>query len=323
MLRILFIFISVMVFSAGLADDGIDLDSAIDLYEQKQLEEAGKAFSTLNKSSTSATPSYYLALIFEQQGDLEEAAEYMEEAVERDETQSEYYMKLGEYYGTLAGEASVFRQLGLAKKSKDRFERAVELDDSNLEARSGLITFLLQAPGIAGGSEEDALLQAKEVARQDASRGHFELARVYQKMGDDKAAESEYRAAIDEAIPEDSDPWVAYGGYLTGEKRFDEALELYGKRLATYPDDMLVTYQLGRTASISGLNLEAGRDALMHYLSDFDPGPGDPGPDWAHYRLGLIYAQMDEPEKARAEYGAALAINSDHKQAEKALKRLD
>ena len=323
MLRTLFVLASVLAFNLALANDETDLAAAVELYEQEQFEEAGRAFSELRKNSDNAVPSYYLALISERQGDLEQAAEYMEEAVERDDTRSEYHMKLGQYYGNLAGEASVFKQMGLAKKSKAGFERAVELDGSNLDARSGLVTYLLRAPRIAGGSKEDALAQAKEIARQDPSRGHFELARVYQEMGNAEAAEREYRAAISGAAPEDSDPWIAFGIYLTGEERFDEALELYGERLASHPDDMSVNYQLGRTVSISGKDLGAGKAAFTRYIAEYEPGPGDAGHDWAHYRLGLIYSQMDEPDKARTEYRAALAINPDHKEAKKALKQLD
>lgn len=297
-------------------------ESAIDLYDQGNLTGAQAAFEVLEKQQPDARWSYYLGRINAQQGDLETAAEYMEEAVGMDDTSSLYHQKLGEYYGTLAGSASIFKQMGLAKKSKSNFERAVELDGSNLDARSGLLTYYLQAPGIAGGSEEKAEEQAIEIGRQDPARGHFAMAQVRAAQGDEEAAEREYRIAT-EVAPENSDTWVSFGIYLTGKERYDEALAVYRQRLDLQPDDMAVTYQFGRTVSISGISLEEGRDAFVRYTTQFQPGPDDPGLDWAHYRLGLIYSQLDEREAAASEYRTSLEINPDHPEAKKALRKMN
>ncbi|MGI9041396.1 MAG: hypothetical protein ACR2HK_09955 [Gemmatimonadales bacterium] len=46
--------------------------------------------------------------------------------------------------------------IGKVKKGRAALERAIELDPDNLEARSTLMQFLLQAPGFAGGSRDGA-----------------------------------------------------------------------------------------------------------------------------------------------------------------------
>lgn len=298
-----------------------DTTAAIELYEQGQFEEAQTAFIMLRGQDAGSVPVYYLGLINQRQGDFETAAEYMEEAAAMDPSNSVYQQKLGEYYGTQAGDANVFKRMGLAKKSRASFEKAVQLDGSNLDARSGLITYYLQAPAVVGGSEEKAMEQAQEIARQDPARGHYAMAQVYEAQGKPEAVEQEYRAAI-EANPADGDPWLALGIFLTSSERNEDALALYRERLDAVPDDMSVVYQLGRTASISGQRLEEGRVALEFYIADYQPAPDYPGLDWAHYRLGLIYQQIGEQEAARREYGEALAINSDHPEAGKALKKL-
>lgn len=294
---------------------------AIELYETGQYQEAQNAFTALREAEKGPLPAYYLALVEQQQGDLESAAEYMEEAAEIDPLNSVYQQKLGEYYGTQAGNASVFRKMGLAKKSRASFEKAVELDGNNLDARSGLLTYYLQAPAMVGGSEEKALEQAQEIFRQDPARGHSARARVYQHQGNPEAAEREYRAAI-ELAPGERDPWLTLGIFLTGQERYDDALTLYRERLDAVPDDMPITYQLGRTVSISGQSLDEGRAAFERYISEYQPAPDDPGLDWAHYRLGLIYLEMGEKEAARLEFKESLAINADHPEAGKALKKL-
>lgn len=300
---------------------GTATTTAIDLYETQQFKEAENIFNGLREQEGGPVPSYYLALINQKQGDLETAAEYMEEAAEQDPANSLYRQKLGEYYGTQAGNASVFKKMGLAKKSRASFEKAVELDGNNLDARSGLLTYYLQAPGIAGGSEEKALDQAREISRQNPARGHLAMAQVYQHQGELEAVESEYRAAI-EADPEELDPWLGLGIFLTSQERYGDALKLYRERLSTQPDDMPITYQLGRTVSISGQSLEEGRAALTHYILVYQPTADDPGLDWAHYRLGLIYEKLGDNEAAGREYQAALDLNADHPEAGKALKKL-
>lgn len=316
-----FVLLSTIVNASDETDTDTARTAAIELYETGQFKEAENAFKTLHAQDAGPVPSYYLGLINQQQGDLDTAVEYMKEAVGQDPANSVYHQKLGEYYGTQAGSASVFKKMGLAKKSRASFEKAVELDGSNLDARSGLMTYYLQAPAIVGGSEEKALDQAQEIARQDTARGHFARAQVYQHQDKLEAVEREYRAAI-QSDPEERDPWLALGIFLTGQERYDDALALYRERLNAVPDDMPITYQLGRTVSISGQRLDEGLAAFKRYISEYQPAPDDPGLDWAHYRLGLIYQELGDVEAARREYTEALVLNADHPEASKALKKL-
>lgn len=309
--------------SAGAAiEPGPGGEAAAALYHDGQYDAAETAFLSLEKNTESASAAYFLGKIQEQRGDLEAAVDWMEQAAERDPKQSIYQQELGEYYGTLIQEASVFGKMSLAKKTRHAFEQAVALDGGNLDARSGLITYYLQAPSIAGGSPEKAMEQAQAIARQDPVRGHFALARVYQVQEDFEAAENEYRAAL--AIDaETRNHWLALGQFLTARERYDEALGVYSERLSLVPDDYLTMYQLGRTVSISGEQLEQGRVAFARYIAEFEPAAGDPGHDWAHYRLGLIYERLSDPAAARSEYREALALNPDHPEAKGALRQLD
>jgi len=77
---------------------------------------------------------------------------------------------------------------------------------------------------------------------------------------------------------------------------------------------------LGRTASISGVYLDRGVAAFTRYL-DYTPLPDEPGLDWANHRLGLIYQLQGKTEQARHHYQQALALNANHPEAKKALKK--
>jgi hypothetical protein len=61
--------------------------------------------------------------------------------------------------------------IGKVKKGRAAVERAITLDPDNLDARSTLMQFLLQAPGIVGGSRDRARDQTREIERRDRARG--------------------------------------------------------------------------------------------------------------------------------------------------------
>ncbi|NNK31905.1 MAG: tetratricopeptide repeat protein [Xanthomonadales bacterium] len=305
--------------ASALASDS--LNDAISLYEQGAFDKAEQALEELKDADeTAAEAHYYLGLILQSRGEFLDAAEQFEKAIERDDGQSRYYQGLGEAYGSATQELSFFKQMRLAGKIRDAFERAVELDPENIDARAGLATYYINAPGVAGGSEEKALEQAEEIARRDPYRGHMIRAAVFQSRNDEEAVEREYRAAI-EASPDQASAYQALGIFLTSKERFKEAIEVYDRALEHVPDAMGVTYQLGRTASISGQFLERGEAAFIRYL-EYQPTPDEPGLDWAHYRLGLIHQLQGRTEDARAQFEQALQLNPDHEEARKALKKL-
>jgi len=70
--------------------------------------------------------------------------------------------------------SSVLIQPFLALKVKQHFERAVELNPDNLDARADLKEYYEKAPGFLGGSVEKARQQAEEIAKS-ASKNYFEF----------------------------------------------------------------------------------------------------------------------------------------------------
>lgn len=306
---------------SGLAVGNDSLQQAISLYEQGALDEAQAKFVSMQNADPGIADNYYyLGRIQQSRGEYMEAADYFEKAVELDQQQSRYYQGLGEAYGSAAQNVSFFKQMRLAGKIRDAFERSVELDGDNIEARSGLITYYVNAPGIAGGSKEKALQQAREISKRNTFRGHLAMAAVYQSQGDDKATEREYRAAIKHS-PDEMSAYLALGIFMTGKERFDEAMEVYETALKSNPGDMGITYQLGRTASISGDYPERGEAAFTRYL-EHTPLPDEPGLDWANYRLGLIYQNQGKTKQAKYYYEQALTLNANHPEAKKALKKV-
>ncbi|MFQ6113337.1 MAG: tetratricopeptide repeat protein [bacterium] len=158
------------------------IETGIQLYKAKKLPKAKEFFLQFHKDHPHEAPScYYLGRIFLQEQEYKQAEKWFKKAIELDATNSNYHLWLARTYGIRAQKASIFKKLSLAKKSKKYFERAVKLDENNIEARVGLISFLLNAPGIAGGDRNKALEQAQILVKADEFRGRIMLAQIYEK----------------------------------------------------------------------------------------------------------------------------------------------
>ncbi|HEY2164616.1 MAG TPA: hypothetical protein VGH04_11520, partial [Gemmatimonadaceae bacterium] len=86
-------------------------------------------------------------------------------------------------------------------------------------------------------------------------------------------------------------------------------------------DDPWGTYQLGKTAALSGERLEQGEAALRKYIAAarFDPGATEAHARW---RLAMILEQRHDAPHARAEYEAALRLDPKLADAKRALEAL-
>ena len=110
-----------------------------------------------------------------------------------------YHLWLARAYGRKAGDSSPLAAAGLARKAKNEFERAVQLDPANVEARSDLSQYYTEAPAIMGGGLDKARDQAAQVSKYDAAEAHSILAQVAAKEKRYDEAESEFRSAIKQA----------------------------------------------------------------------------------------------------------------------------
>ena len=316
------IVIALVVLAGVATGQTADLARGTALYEAGDVAAAQAVFAAIAKSDPgNAEPVYRLGLTQMELGQLDAAIESFERALATDDGQSRYHQGLGEALGSKAGEVGVLKQMAMAGRIRDAFERAVELDEDNVEARFGLITFYLAAPGIAGGSDTKALQQAEAIRARNPAAGHRALAMVYVRQERHDEAEAAYRAAL-AAEPRERDTYLGLGIYLTERQRYAEAIEVYDAWLVHHPGDMDINYQVGRTASISGEFLDRGRAAMEAYATGHKPRPGDPSLAWANYRLGLILQHMGEPDAARVVLQKAIDLDPKHKQAIKALRAL-
>jgi tetratricopeptide (TPR) repeat protein len=124
-------------------------------------------------------------------GDLEHALVYAERAVSLDADNAAYHVQLGAVLGSLAEKASIFKQLGLARRTRKELEAAVALDPRNLEGLYGLMLYYFSAPSFMGGDKSKAAALADRIAAVDEARGWMARAAMAREQKD-AAAQLDY-----------------------------------------------------------------------------------------------------------------------------------
>jgi hypothetical protein len=102
-------------------------------------------------------------------------------AVSLDPENSNFHLWLGRVYGEKADRTNFVAATSLAGKVHAEFERAVQLNPKNLEARLDLSEFYIEAPGFMGGGEQKARDQAQTLSTLSPGREHWVYARIAEK----------------------------------------------------------------------------------------------------------------------------------------------
>jgi tetratricopeptide (TPR) repeat protein len=297
------------------------LAPGIQLFEGRRYEEARKFFEPyVAKNPRDAEAVSYLGRTWFFLNDYEKAADWMEKAAALQPASSDVQLWLGRSYGRLTIEASLFSKAGLAKKAKAAFDQAVVLDPNNLDARSDLLQYYLQAPGIMGGSVDKAKEQAAEIRKRDATRGVLASVSVRLHEKDAAGAEREVTEAIQKA-PAEPRLRLALAALYQSQEKWDAAFEAAEAVLKADSDNWDALYAIGRIGALSGKRLDRAEECLKRYLGH-TPGPESAPLANAHFRLGQVYQKKGNKAAARAAYQEALKLDPRLEDAKKALASL-
>jgi tetratricopeptide (TPR) repeat protein len=274
--------------TSAFAADSVLRDQVTTLFNQHRWAEA----QAILEKEVAAAPDnaeayFYLGQSQQNRGDAKMAVHSFEKATALAPTNSEYFRLLGDSYGFAVQKANLFSKIVWAKKCKAAYEKSVDLDPTNINARWSVMEYCRQAPVFVGGSMNGAYAQAAEIKKLDLARGRS-----------------------------------AYVTLYIADKKFSEAFAVYEDVLKATPDDYDALYQVGKLADNTGKELDRGLAALRKCLTIEHPTDSR-GYVPAHWRIGNILAKKGDKAGARAAYEAALKLTPDFAEAIKSLKMLN
>jgi tetratricopeptide (TPR) repeat protein len=271
------------------------------------------------RSPTDAEAYNLLCRAYLMLDELERGIEACERARNLEPQKGLYQLWLGHAYGKKAEHAGAFSALGLAKKVRVSFERAVQLDPRSWEARSVLAEFYVEAPAFVGGGKDKAREQADAIQPLNPAIAHQVLAKIAEKDKDMALAEREYRAAIT-ASHSGAFAWFELANFLFHAGRLDE-MDQAMHALESSPVDRPESLRDAATVL-----QRADRDyplavrLLRRYLST----PVEEAPAFeAHDVLGHLLEKEGNHHAAADEYRAALALAHGYTRAQEDLRRVE
>jgi len=295
-------------------------DSPKDMLAAGRIDEA---ITTLNGRLTSAPrdaeSSNLLCRSYFAMDDWDRAESACRRAVALDSSNSRFHLWLGRVYGEKADRANFLSAASLAGKVRDEFQRAVQLDPKDVDARLDLAEFYLEAPGIVGGGEEKAREQARTIETLHSPRCHWVYARIAEKKKDARSAEFEYRQYIDLSNG-DAEAWMDLARFLSRQKRLDEMEQAIVKTSQAPMTKLDVLVDAAQILFRSGRSFPFAVELLQRYLAT---GPVEEAPAFkAHYLLGVLLEKQGDKASAARQYRASLALARNFGLAQQALNRV-
>jgi len=245
----------------------------------------------------------------------------LEKCVAAEPRNSKFHQWLGRALGLEAARNGIVSGAMSVRKVRAELEKAIELDPLNLEARQDIAIMYRAIPGFLGGSNAKAAEQIAFIRRHDPALAE-------QLSGDFLAADKKYDAAViayNESAKLNPRAIIHVRISLVHQQRkeWEKAFAALERALAFDSDNPLALYQVGRTAALSGQQLDRGEKCLRTYIAmPVREELENPSLAAAHFRLGNILEKKGYPAGAREEYETALRIDPKQKLAREALAKM-
>jgi tetratricopeptide (TPR) repeat protein len=290
--------------------------------------------------------------------DVDGALAPAEKAAALDPKNVEYRWQVAQVVGEQASSASVFKQIGLAKRYKREVEAALALNPKHTGSMTGLMEYFNRAPGIVGGDKKKAgeipgqimainkvdgwiakvrLLQQQspvpageieqawvQAVQADPSRyePHINLASIYTGGTTPRWELAEKEALTAKKIDLDrTAPYSVLAAVYAAAERWAELDAVLAEAEKKIPDNLTPFLRASGTLLGTGKDLARAERYARKYLSQ-EPEPNSTTPAVAHWRLAMILEKQGRKSEAIAELQTATKLDPKFEQAQKDLKRI-
>ena len=203
---------------------------------------------------------YYL------EGNFDKAVDYFTKATMAEPNNSRYFNWLGRSWGRKAETSSVFTAPRNAVRARNAFEKAVQLDGSDLDAMEDLFEYYLEAPGFMGGGMDKAESLAERISSLDPVRGHWLRASLAEKRKEYGAAEKQLRLAV-EAAPRQAGRLLDLAKFLARRGRYEESEQAFAKAEKAAPHDPKILFEHAEALVSTKRNPDTARRLLEEYIA--------------------------------------------------------
>jgi len=295
-------------------------DSARDMLAAGRVDEAIRALNgQLSSTPKNAESSNLLCRSYFAIEDWDRAESACKRAIALESNNSRFHLWMGRVYGAKAERASFISAASLAGKTREEFQRAVELDPNDTDARRDLAEFYVDAPGIVGGGRDKAREQAKIIGKVGPEWEHWIYGRIAEKNKDWPTAEREYRQMV-EASKGDAEGWLNLAFFYRNRKLYSDMEQAFVKMNRAPVSHREVLVEAANSLLHTGRASSFAIKLLRRY---FDEGPVEEAPAFrAHYLLGQLLEQQGDQAGAALEYRASLALARNFGLAQQALNRV-
>ena len=198
-------------------------------------------------------------------GEYKKASESFEKAAALDPNNPKLIHWLGRAYGRRAETGNPLSAPGLASKTRQMFEKAVELDPTDKDALGDLLDFYLDAPGFLGGGMHKAEMLAQMILKEDPAEGHYAQGIVADKKKEYDTAEEQFRRAV-ELGPRQVGRVLVLARYLASHGRVKESDALFDQAARMAPNSPRVMFDRAATYIKENRDLDVAKKLLEQYL---------------------------------------------------------
>lgn len=283
----------------------------------------GNAISTLlsavSQNPSSAEAFYWLGRSYYEVHDYDSAVTQAEKSVSLAPKNSLYHEWLGRIYG---GKADRDHSFFTARKVKKEFETAVNLNPSNLEARRDLEEYCLDAPGIVGGSKDEARQQADAIAAADPVAGYLARA-VFDKAEKNMAeVEKDLQQVLATKVNR-IDPYIEVADNYESQGKAAEMQSAIQAATQVNSKDPRLAYYNGVDRVLSGSDAGTAEMDLKSYLASTPDRSDWPSHAAAREWLGRLYEAQGKRADAAEQYRASLRLQPGRKEVQARLSKLE
>lgn len=310
----------IAVVGVSIATAGAD-ETAPSLIANGRVDEAiASLHGQISASPNDAQAHNLLCRAYFSLGQWDRGISDCERAVALAPNNSQFHLWLGRIYGEKADNSGFATAAGLARRVRSEFEIAVRLSPNNVDARSDLAEFYLEAPAIVGGGQGKAEAQANSLASIDPATAHCVKARIAEKRGNFAVAEREYHEAI-AAGHGNASVWLNLGLFYKHRAQYDQmeqALKHVRGAPLDRPDALVDAAEI---LIHTQRNLPEATQLLQAYLASSSLVEQAPVFK-VHFLLGNAQEKLGHKQDAASEYKLALSMAREFRPAQQALQRV-